>query len=73
MCVNFCIIYKKAQLWIVSFLDFWNLFSEIWEESTKATTRPRSTLIIPLTSEGTTEPYPSTSPSGFDSNEDENR
>ena len=57
----------------MSFLSLWNLFSEIWEKSTKATTEPRSSILITLTSEGTTEPYPFTFPPGFDSSEDENR
>ena len=66
MFVNSRIIYRKAQLRIISFLSFWKLFSEIW----KKTTKPRIvTIPITLTTEGTTDPYPFTFPPGF---EDEN-
>ena len=50
LCVNFCIIYKKAQLSIISFLSFGKFVSEMW----KKTTKPR---IITLTTERATEPY----------------
>lgn len=43
---------------------------KIWEKSTIATTQP---IVIKLTTEGTTDPYPFTFPPGFDSSEDENR